>query len=82
MEDLCALGSFSLALPFIVKSFDFSSEDKDRLSKALADIIARNSIISTRAVLEQRLGDVFSGDLSVGNVVNRIEWMKTSEDWW
>ena len=82
MEDLCALGSFSLALPFIVKAFALSSEDKDRLSKALADIIARNSIIGTRAVLEYRLGDVFSGDFSVDNVVNRIGWMKTSEDWW
>ena len=82
MEDLVALGYFSLALPFIVKSFAFSSEDKDRLSKALADIIARNSIIGTRAVLEYRLGDVFSGVLSVDKVIDRIEWMKTTEDWW
>ena len=82
MEELVALGHFSLALPFIVKSFAFSSEDKDRLSKALADIIARNSIIGTRAVLERRLGDVFSGVLSVENVMDRIEWMKTTEDWW
>lgn len=83
MEDLVALGYFSLALPFIVKSFAFSSEDKNRLSKALADIIARNSIIGTRAVLEYRLGDVFSGELSVDNVINRIEWMKTTDDsWW
>lgn len=82
MEDLVALGSFSLALPFIVKAFALSSEDKDRLAGALADMIARNSIIGTRAVLEYRLKDAFSGELSVGRVIERIEWMKTTDDWW
>ena len=82
MEDLVALGYFSLALPFIVKSFALSSEDKNNLSKALADIIARNSIIGTKADLERRLGDVFSGVLSVDKVIDCIERMKTTEDWW
>lgn len=82
MAALIALGSFSMALPFIVKAFALSSEDKDRLSKELADIIARNSIIGTRAVLEYRLKDVFNGDLTIDRVVGRIEWMKTCDDWW
>ena len=82
MEDLIALGSFSLALPFIVKSFALSSEDKNRLSKALADIIARNSIIGTHAFLESRLRDVFCGEFSANKVIERIEWMKTTDDWW
>ena len=82
MEDLVALGSFSLALPFIVKAFALSSEDKDRLAGALADMIARNNIIGTHAFLESRLRDVFSGELSVDKVIDRIEWMKTTDDWW
>ena len=82
MEDLIALGSFSLALPFIVKSFALSSEDKNRLSKALADIIARNSIIGTHAFLESRLRDVFCGEFSANKVIEHIEWMKTTDDWW
>ena len=82
MEDLIALGSFSLALPFIVKAFALPSEDKDRLARALADIIARNSIIGTHAFLESRLRDVFCGELSANKVIERIEWMKTTDDWW
>lgn len=82
MEDLIALGSFSLALPFIVKAFALPSEDKDRLARAFADIIARNSIIGTHAFLESRLRDVFCGELSANKVIERIEWMKTTDDWW
>ena len=82
MEDLVALGYFSLALPFIVKAFALSSEDKNRLSKALADIIARNSIIGTHAFLESRLRDVFCGEFSANKVIERIEYMKTTDDWW
>ena len=32
-------------------------------------------IMGTRAVLGYRLGDVFSGVLSVDKVIDRIEWM-------
>ena len=38
--------------------------------------------MGTRAVLRYRLGDVFSGELSIDKVIDRIEWMKTTEDWW
>lgn len=38
--------------------------------------------MGTRAVLGYRLGDVFRGELSIDKVINCIEWMKTTEDWW
>lgn len=42
----------------------------------------KSHIMGTRAVLGYRLGDVFSGELSIDKVIDRIEWMKTTEDWW
>ena len=54
-----------------------------KLAKSLGDLVLRNVIIKTRADLRSRLDDVFkSFESSIDKIVERIEWMKTTDNWW
>lgn len=60
-----------------------SSEDLEKLAKALESILIRNRVIGTRADLTPRLDDVykkFTGDIA--EIVGRIRWMKKQNGWW
>ena len=49
----------------------------------MGDLMLRHAIIGTRADLRTRLDDVFKEfDDSVDRIVDRVEMMKKTDDWW
>lgn len=82
---LVKLANFSFAMPFVIKAYKLgvSNGDMEKLCTALESIIIRHRVIGTRADLTSRMNyfyKEFNG--SVIDVVNKINWMKTREDWW
>lgn len=77
-------GHYNIVLPFFIKAYNrgLPQADISRMGKALGDIMLRDAIVGTRADLRSRLSDVFEKFDGVDDVVNRINWMKTNEDWW
>lgn len=81
------VGQPAIMFPFVIKAYSqgVSNEDFAKMAKALTSMFLRNRVIGTRAVLTDRLSDVFrefsSGDVS--GIVKHIEWLKTTTDgWW
>jgi len=85
IESALICGSYDIVLPFFIKAFNngVPKEDISKLAKSIGDIVLRDSIIGTRANLRSRLNDVFKDfDSSVDSIVEHIELMKTTDDWW
>lgn len=85
IESALICGSYDIVLPFFIKAFNngVPIEDISKLAKSIGDIVLRDSIIGTRANLRSRLNDVFKDfDSSVDSIVEHIELMKTTDDWW
>ena len=85
IESALICGSYDIVLPFFIKAFNngVPKEDISKLAKAIGDIVLRDSIIGTRANLRSRLNAVFKDfDSSVDGIVEHIELMKTTDDWW
>lgn len=85
IESALICGSYDIVLPFFIKAFNngVPKEDISKLAKSIGDILLRDSIIGTRANLRSRLKDVFKDfDSSVDRIVEHIELMKTTDDWW
>ena len=85
VHSLVKLANFGFTMPFIIKAYKLgvSNDDIEKLCVALESIIIRHRIIGTRADLASRINHFykeFNG--SVIDVVNKINWMKTREDWW
>lgn len=85
LHSLTILGRFGIMMPFMIKALMYrvSSEDLEKLAKALESILIRNRVIGTRADLTPRLDDVykkFTGDIA--EIVGRIRWMKKQNGWW
>lgn len=86
VHTLWIIGQPAIVFPFVIKAYSrgVSGEDFRLLAKALSSLFLRHRVIGTRAVLTWRINDVFKkfeGD--VRDVVNRINWMKTTTDgWW
>ena len=85
IEASLLVGRFNIILPFFIKAYTngISLNDVSRLAKALGDLALRDAIIGTRADLRTRLDDVFKKfDDSVDDIVDRVEMMKKTDDWW
>jgi len=85
IEAALLCGSYDIVLPFFIKAYNIgvSKSDISIMAKAIGDIVLRNSIIGTRANLRSRLNDVFKDfTSSVEIIVERIEMMKNTTDWW
>lgn len=85
IEASLLVGRFNIILPFFIKAYTngISLNDVSRLAKALGDLVLRDAIIGTRADLRTRLDDVFKKfDDSVDDIVDRVEMMKKTDDWW
>lgn len=77
-------GRYYIVLPFFIKAYNegFPIEDIARMGKSLGDLMLRDAIVGTRADLRSRLNDVFEKSNGVDDIIGRINWMKTNEDWW
>ena len=85
IEASLLVGRFNIILPFFIKAYTngISLNDISRLAKELGDLVLRDAIIGTRADLRTRLDDVFKKfDDSVDDIVDRVEMMKKTDDWW
>jgi hypothetical protein len=75
----------SIMFPFVIKSMlnGMPQKEMNKLAKVLEQIFLRHYVIGTRASLERRLNGCFQEmEESASPVVNRIQWMKSRNDWW
>lgn len=86
LHALRIIGQPAIVFPFVIKAYRSGVSDNDfrLLAKALTSIFLRHRVIGTRAVLTWRLNDVFKNFVgNIHDIVNHIEWMKTTTDgWW
>lgn len=88
IHSLIALGGIAVALPFIIKAYkcDLSVSEIERLCASLENLVLRHRLIGTRANITSRINDVFEklteANKDISPIVARIEWMKTTSDWW
>lgn len=85
IEAALLCGRYDIILPFFIKAYSngVTLENISKLAKSLGDLALRDAIIKTRADLRSRLDDVFkSFESSVDPIIERIEWMKTTDNWW
>lgn len=77
--------------PFIVGiyRFEINEEDKKKLIESLENLLVRIKIIGSRANVISRIvreGDTYKDfietDGDITSIINRINYMKTSTDWW
>lgn len=85
IESALLCGRYYIVLPFFIKAYSngMTLYDISRMAKALGDLVLRDSIVGTRADMRSRLKDVFEKlSKSPDDVIGRINWMKTYENWW
>ena len=85
IESALLCGRYYIVLPFFIKAYSngMALPDIIRMSKALGDLMLRDAIVGTRADLRSRLNDVFEKlSKSPDDIIGRINWMKTNENWW
>ena len=61
IHSLITLGGISIALPFIIKAYEFSlsPDDQKKLCSSLESLVLRHRLIGTRADMTSRLNEVF-----------------------
>ena len=85
IESALLCGRYYIVLPFFIKAYSngMSLYDISRMAKALGDLVLRDSIVGTRADMRSRLKEVFEKlSKSPDDVIARINWIKTNENWW
>lgn len=88
IHSLVTLGEIGIAIPFIIKTYKFGLpiNQINLLCSKLEAMVLRHRLIGTRAEITSRLNDVYqkftseNPDITPINV--RIDWMKTTQDWW
>ncbi|MCD8411943.1 DUF262 domain-containing protein [Tenacibaculum finnmarkense genomovar finnmarkense] len=88
IHSLVTLGGIGIAIPFLIKAYQFGLpiQEINQLSSNLESIILRHRLIGTRADITSRINDVYQNftleNPSITTIIDRIQWMKTTEDWW
>lgn len=88
IHSLITLGGIGIALPFILKAYRYGlSIDKiGTLCSSLENLLLRHRLIGTRADIIARINDVFEefteSHKDISPIIDRIELMKTTSDWW
>jgi len=88
IHSLISLGGIGISIPFIIKAYKFglSKNDISQLCSSLESLVIRHRLIGTRADITSRLNDVYqkftSEHSDISPIIIRIDWMKTTQDWW
>ena len=88
IHSLITLDGIAVALPFIIKAYryDLTLDSIGKLCSSLESLILRQRLIGTRADIASRINDVFEdfteSNKEISPIIARIDWMKTTTDWW
>jgi hypothetical protein len=88
IHSLITLGGIAVALPFIIKAYRYALtlDEIGKLCNSLESLVVRHRLIGTRADITSRINDVFEkfteSNKDITPIIARIEWMKTTPDWW
>ena len=88
IHSLVTLGGIGIALPFIIKAYKFGLpiSEINKLCKSLESMVLRHRLIGTRADITSRLNGVYQSftieNPNIQPIIDRIEWMKKTDDWW
>lgn len=88
IHSLIALGGIAIAIPFIIKAYKYAltTGEISVLCSALENLVIRHRLIGTRADMTSRINDVFENfteeNKTISPIIERIEWMKTTSEWW
>lgn len=88
IHSLITLGGFAIAIPFILKAYKFGlkSVEINKICSSMEVLVLRHRLIGTRAEMISRINGVFqeftSDHPDTQPIIDRIEWMKTTTDWW
>jgi hypothetical protein len=88
IHSLITLGGIAIAIPFIIKAYKYAltTDEISVLCSALEDLVIRHRLIGTRADMTSRIKDVFEHfteeNKETSPIIERIEWMKTTSEWW
>jgi len=88
IHSLVTTGGISIAMPFIIKAYKFGLpiHQINQLCNKLESLVLRDRLIGTRADVTSRLNDVYQSFTAekpeITPIVIRIDWMKTTNDWW
>lgn len=88
IHSLITLGSLSIALPFIIKAYNWGLSKKElcELSRGFESLMLRHKVIGTRANLKKRVNWLFKkfteDNKCIKEIIDHIESLKTTTDWW
>lgn len=88
VHSLISLGGIGIAIPFIIKAYQFGlpQSDLSQLCSALESLVLRHKLIGTKADITTRLNPVYEkftkDNPSIKSIVDHINWMKNTDDWW
>lgn len=88
IHSIISLGGIAVALPFVIKAYkyDLPLDEIGKLCSSLESLVLRHRLIGTRADITSRINDVFEkfteSKKDISPIIERIEWMKTTTDWW
>lgn len=88
IHSLIILGGIGIALPFVIKAYKFGLPiaEINKLCKSLESMVLRHRLIGTRADITSRLNGVYQSftieNPNIQPIIDRIEWMKKTDDWW
>jgi len=88
IHSLITLSGIAVALPFVIKAYRYglTIEEIGKLCSSLESLVLRHRLIGTRADITSRINDVFEkfteSNKDTSSIISRIDWMKTTTDWW
>ena len=88
IHSLINLGGISVAIPFIIKAYNFGLpvDEICKLCSALESLVLRHKLVGTKAYIESRIDGVFKdfseNNKSIQPIIGKVEFMKTTTDWW
>ncbi|WP_286268883.1 DUF262 domain-containing protein [Thalassotalea hakodatensis] len=88
IHSLISLGGIAVAIPFVIKAYRYGLplDEIGKLCSSLESLVLRHRLIGTRADITSRINDVFEkfteSKKDISPIIERIEWMKTTTDWW